>query len=128
MKEHSELFKQNMAMVYPIIILFGIYVTVNGHITPGGGFQGGTILAAAFMVHYLATFSTNIKLVILNRLEKILYLSLLLLSVTVVFYLNGLMPPSLKSWYLLTMNMLISLKVCSGLTVVFFRFVLFESR
>jgi multicomponent Na+:H+ antiporter subunit B len=30
----------------PFIAMFAIYVILNGHVTPGGGFQGGTILAA----------------------------------------------------------------------------------
>ena len=30
----------------PFIAMFAIYVILNGHITPGGGFQGGTILGA----------------------------------------------------------------------------------
>jgi multicomponent Na+:H+ antiporter subunit B len=34
----------------PFIILFAIYVIVHGHDSPGGGFQGGTILAATFIL------------------------------------------------------------------------------
>jgi len=30
----------------PFIFLFGIYIVMFGHYSPGGGFQGGTILAA----------------------------------------------------------------------------------
>jgi multicomponent Na+:H+ antiporter subunit B len=30
----------------PFIFLYGIYVIMFGHYSPGGGFQGGTILAA----------------------------------------------------------------------------------
>lgn len=30
----------------PAILLFGIYVIVNGHLSPGGGFSGGAVLAA----------------------------------------------------------------------------------
>jgi multicomponent Na+:H+ antiporter subunit B len=31
----------------PVIQLFGIYVVVHGHLSPGGGFAGGTIWASA---------------------------------------------------------------------------------
>ncbi len=34
-------------------ILFGIYVVTHGQITPGGGFQGGVILASAPLLLYL---------------------------------------------------------------------------
>ncbi len=36
------------------MVLFGIYVVVHGQITPGGGFQGGVILATAPLLIYLA--------------------------------------------------------------------------
>ena len=37
-----------------IIILFGAYIVLYGHLTPGGGFSGGVILASAFIVLTLA--------------------------------------------------------------------------
>jgi multicomponent Na+:H+ antiporter subunit B len=36
------------------VALFGIYIVVHGQITPGGGFQGGVILASAPLLIYLA--------------------------------------------------------------------------
>jgi multicomponent Na+:H+ antiporter subunit B len=41
------------ALVGPTL-LFGIYIVTHGHLTPGGGFQGGVILAAAAVLFYLA--------------------------------------------------------------------------
>ena len=38
----------------PIIILFGIYVILNGHISPGGGFSGGAIIGAGLILHVSA--------------------------------------------------------------------------
>ncbi|MCW3065401.1 MAG: mnhB [Solirubrobacterales bacterium] len=35
-------------------LLLGLYVVFHGHLTPGGGFQGGVVLAAAVLVVYLA--------------------------------------------------------------------------
>ena len=34
----------------PFILLFALYVIVHGHYSPGGGFQGGAILAASVML------------------------------------------------------------------------------
>ncbi len=39
--------------LFPLILLFGAYVFVHGHLTPGGGFQGGAIVASAFFLVYL---------------------------------------------------------------------------
>lgn len=52
MREH----KYNMiamtvsGVVSPFIMLFGLYVIFHGHYSPGGGFQGGTLLAAALLL------------------------------------------------------------------------------
>ena len=37
-------------MLVPFVLLFAIYVVAHGHDSPGGGFQGGTILAAAIIL------------------------------------------------------------------------------
>lgn len=47
---------QTMAKVLvPFIILFGIYVILNGHLSPGGGFSGGAIMGAGLIL-YLNAF------------------------------------------------------------------------
>lgn len=38
-------------IVIPIILVFGIYVVLNGHLSPGGGFSGGAILGAGFILY-----------------------------------------------------------------------------
>jgi multicomponent Na+:H+ antiporter subunit B len=38
----------------PLTVLFAIYLTVHGHLTPGGGFQGGVMLATGVLLIYLA--------------------------------------------------------------------------
>ena len=42
-----------VALVGPVV-LFGVYVVVHGQATPGGGFQGGVVLATAPLLVYLA--------------------------------------------------------------------------
>ncbi len=37
-------------LLFPIILLFGIYVMVYGHLSPGGGFQGGVIIASGILL------------------------------------------------------------------------------
>lgn len=39
----------------PIIIIFGIYIILNGHLGPGGGFSGGAVIGAG-LVLYLNAF------------------------------------------------------------------------
>jgi multicomponent Na+:H+ antiporter subunit B len=39
--------------LFPLILFFGSYIFIHGHLTPGGGFQGGAIIASAFLLIYL---------------------------------------------------------------------------
>lgn len=41
-------------LVLNFILLFGIYIILYGHITPGGGFPGGVIVATGFILLMLA--------------------------------------------------------------------------
>ena len=43
------------------ILLYGIYITLNGHISPGGGFAGGVIVALSF-VHIMLAFGKDVSL------------------------------------------------------------------
>jgi multicomponent Na+:H+ antiporter subunit B len=36
-------------LLAPFIVLFSVYVILNGHLSPGGGFQGGAILGGFFI-------------------------------------------------------------------------------
>jgi multicomponent Na+:H+ antiporter subunit B len=53
-KPASEIVVTAAELLLPIIFLFGVYVFVNGHLSPGGGFQGGAIIAAGSLLLLLA--------------------------------------------------------------------------
>ena len=40
-------------LLFPLILVFGSYIFIHGHLTPGGGFQGGAIIASGFLLIYL---------------------------------------------------------------------------
>jgi multicomponent Na+:H+ antiporter subunit B len=46
----SEILDAACRMLIPFILLFAVYVIAHGHDSPGGGFQGGAILAAAIIL------------------------------------------------------------------------------
>ncbi|WHH57699.1 MnhB domain-containing protein [Petroclostridium sp. X23] len=128
MNENSEIISIMIGMMYPFILLFGFYIILNGHLTPGGGFQGGAILSAVFMSRYLVRPVQDIRLNSLQMLEKMIYV--LIIAIPLVFLLLkfNFMYPFLNRYYLVAMNALIGIKVCCGLSIVFFRFVFYESR
>lgn len=38
-------------IIIPFIFVLGIYIILNGHISPGGGFSGGTVLGAGLILY-----------------------------------------------------------------------------
>jgi len=54
MKGMTVIVKTVTRWVKVFIILYGIYITLTGHLTPGGGFAGGVIVACAYMLLTLA--------------------------------------------------------------------------
>ncbi|MCK5521122.1 MAG: Na(+)/H(+) antiporter subunit B [Candidatus Marinimicrobia bacterium] len=53
-QQASPIVKRAASFFYPIIILFGVYVFLHGHLTPGGGFQGGAIIATGMLMMFMA--------------------------------------------------------------------------
>jgi len=54
MKGMTVIVKTISSWVKVLIILFGIYIILFGHLTPGGGFAGGVILASSYVLLMLA--------------------------------------------------------------------------
>ena len=117
------------------ILLFGIYIVLYGHITPGGGFGGGVIIACAFILVTLATGERN-GMSIFNkgaasRLDSVGLLIFLLLGwlgtlwAGGYFYDNLMDTPEQAHFALLSggsmplMNIGLGLKVASALFLVF---------
>jgi multicomponent Na+:H+ antiporter subunit B len=53
-REPNFILKTANGILLPLIFLFGAYIFIHGHLTPGGGFPGGTIIAAGILVLYLS--------------------------------------------------------------------------
>ena len=50
----SKLVRTSADLLFPFIFVFGFYVVLHGHLTPGGGFQGGAVLATGFILLFVA--------------------------------------------------------------------------
>ncbi len=54
MKGMTVIVKTVASWVKMLIFLFGVYIILFGHLTPGGGFAGGVILASSYVLLLLA--------------------------------------------------------------------------
>lgn len=50
----SKIVQSGARLLFAPIILLGAYVFIHGHLSPGGGFQGGVIIATGFLLMLMA--------------------------------------------------------------------------
>lgn len=58
----STIVKKVAQLLAGIIFMYGVYIVLHGHLTPGGGFAGGIIIAGAFILLILAFGSSALNL------------------------------------------------------------------
>ena len=76
--ENDTILKKSSLIVFPIIMVFGVYVILNGHISPGGGFSGGAILGAGFVLFLSAIgFNKTERFMNANTVRTITLIALL---------------------------------------------------
>jgi multicomponent Na+:H+ antiporter subunit B len=135
--------KKVCQFIAPTIFLFGIYISVYGHLSPGGGFAGGVIMASAFILQILADGSILKKLKDekwhLELSESIAIFSFLILAVlgllvagTGVFFGNFL--PAGKVGELISGgmipigNLIIATEVCASVSLIFVALIIFKDE
>lgn len=114
----------------PVSLMLGFYIILHGHLTPGGGFQGGVIVSAAVALIFMGYGNEGLKKVfpIPERLKEIenvgslMYTSVALLGILMgyTFCRNAIFnqgnPGDLYSsgtiWW---MNFSVGLKVMMGI-------------
>jgi len=122
-----------------LILLYGVYIVLHGHLTPGGGFAGGVIIALSF-IHLMIAFGKETALKklsqaaasIIESLGALMFLSIALLGfLGGHFFFNFFMhkgkPFELLSAGIIPLcNIAISLKVGAGLFAIFAALILFR--
>ncbi len=58
--ESSLIVRTGARLLFPLMLLFGVYIFIHGHLTPGGGFQGGSVIASAFLFLLLTDCNCNL--------------------------------------------------------------------
>jgi multicomponent Na+:H+ antiporter subunit B len=111
-----------ITFMLPILVLISIYLIISDPIAPGGGFQGGALLAATFVSHYLIMPDHPVSVKFLNSLEKFLFL--ILVAVMVGYVLMGAIVafPNLYVAYFILTDALLGIKVFCGLSIMFICF------
>jgi multicomponent Na+:H+ antiporter subunit B len=66
----SEILQTASSFLVALIVLLGVYIFTHGHLTPGGGFQGGVIIATAFLLLLLSDVNMKFNHTILQVVES----------------------------------------------------------
>lgn len=77
----SEILISASQVLTPIIMLVGIYIFINGHLTPGGGFQGGAVIASAVLLMLMSNPKLHISHKIISTVESISGFAFVLIGV-----------------------------------------------
>ena len=88
-KPASEIVETATELLLPMVILFGIYVFLNGHLSPGGGFQGGAIIASGTMFLLLALPESHISRTMIAIIESMSGFSYVVTGVLGVIMAGG---------------------------------------
>ncbi|MCF0144953.1 MAG: hypothetical protein HUJ73_00045 [Eubacterium sp.] len=108
----------------PCILVFGIYILLNGHLGPGGGFSGGAVIGAALMILSASCgFSTTDRILTYKRLNILSFAALAFYSISKCFVffigMNGLENPIPKGipGAIISAGLILPLNVAVGLVV-----------
>lgn len=85
----SEILKTGTTFLLPIIFLYGIFIFTHGHLTPGGGFQGGVIIASGILLLMLAEISWKMNDLILHWVESLSGLFYVIIGLLGIFLAAG---------------------------------------
>jgi energy-converting hydrogenase B subunit I len=129
------------------ILIFGLYVIAHGHLTPGGGFQGGAVVVSGVVMLLVAFSSEDLKKSVRERILSIMestgaliFAILGFAGLGTVFFYNflvgspifGRIPPTGPNpgdfWtggFIPLMNFAVGLKVIAGLSAVVLAIALF---
>jgi len=143
MKGMTVIVKKITQIIAPLIFLFGVYIVIHGHLSPGGGFAGGVIMAGAFILQIMSNGIILPKLRKEERgmefLESAAILGFLilagvglLLSGSVVFFANfvnkGTLGNLLSAGFIPIENIVVGAEVCAAISAIFIAMVVFKDE
>jgi len=143
MTEMTKIVKTIANILFPFTMIFGLYVIAHGHLTPGGGFQGGAVVASgcalllvAYSSRWVFTRIKEKRLATFESMGAIGFITIALLGIffSMVFFGNFLAGSTLlfgtapeagstvadlnTGGVLPLMNFAVGVKVIAGLFVI----------
>ncbi len=142
MKGMTLIVKKTTQLISGMIFMYGIYVIVHGHLTPGGGFAGGVIMAGSLIVVILAYGSDFLNLVrekmgttVIESLATILVIMIAaagFLFGTKIFFNNflpkGTVGHLVSAGVLPLYNIFVGTEVAASIFIIFLSLIIFKEE
>jgi multisubunit Na+/H+ antiporter MnhB subunit len=142
MKGMTIIVKKTTQLITGMIFMYGMYVIIHGHLTPGGGFAGGVIIAGALILVTLAFGSDFLRLVkeesgttiveSFATIMVILIASAGLLFGTKIFFNNflpkGTVGELVSAGVLPLYNIFVGTEVAASIFIIFLSLIIFKEE
>jgi len=126
--------RETARVLFPVMLMYSLYIIANGHLTPGGGFQGGAIAGSAFILVAVAMGYGNagrlFKLLKLSLIESASSVGYLLITIAGLLvgasllenvgsiFPHGTVGALFSAGFMLPLNFIVGFKVAAGFFVV----------
>lgn len=122
--KNDAILRASAAILVPVIIIFGIYIILNGHLSPGGGFSGGAVIGAGLILYLNAFGFERTEKMFTEKTYKVICCSALTfycLAKSYSFFtganhLDSHIPLG-KPGHILSSGLILPLNICVGLVV-----------
>jgi len=143
MKGMTVIVKKVTQIMCGIIFLYGIYIVMHGHLTPGGGFAGGTIIAGAFILLIIAFGSGFLSLKKEETGSSILESSAILVFLLIasaglaiagmgIFFVNylpkGTIGSLISAGFIPLFNIAVGIEVAAALLTIFLALLIYKDE
>jgi multicomponent Na+:H+ antiporter subunit B len=85
----SEIIQTATQVLVPLIAIFAAYIIMNGHISAGGGFQGGAVIASAALLLLLADPAHKFNTAFLSITESVAGILFVLVGIAGLIFAGG---------------------------------------
>ena len=134
--------KKVTQLIVGLIFMYGIYIITHGHLTPGGGFAGGAVVAGSFVLLVLAYGSDILKLKkreegssVIESIGILLFIVLAFAAIfigTKVFFANylpkGVIGELISAGVIPLYNIAVGIEVAAALFTIFLALVIYKEE
>ncbi|MBU0687338.1 MAG: hypothetical protein KKB81_05750 [Candidatus Margulisbacteria bacterium] len=141
MKQISQVVLIITRKLFPFMLLYGCYLISHGHLSPGGGFQGGVIFGSAIillgLVEGVALTEKRFRENLLSFIKNLGMVTFIVIGFGGIlagsYFLSDWLPKGAvgtvpSAGQMLLLNLTIGFMVGTGIAVVFYRMINYGSK